>query len=159
MKNILLILVLAIAGCVSTDSYVGDMRQGIIEWEGKKSINSEHIAGYSSTADSYWFVRETDVIPAQKGITFALEYETNFPEDKITTVREIVIYPEAGLTNPHRDKTTYYSFLEHETYGNDRTVMFYKLSEDWEVVEGEWIFKVEVNGKEIIRKKFTTDKI
>ena len=159
MKKFSLVVVFLLAGCTTFISDVSVLKQGIIEYQGTHSINDEHVAGYTISTESYEFVQETDIIPAVKGIAFALEYTTSFREGEEVMLREIVEYPVSGLTNPVTGKTSYSSYLEHKTFGSDSNMMFYQLSEDWEVVEGKWLFKVEANGREIFNRTFYIKKI
>lgn len=157
MRILLILASLLISSCATFENneYIYGIKKGIIEWQGGSEKNETHVAGYSSYANTWHFVNQTSDIPAEQGITFAIEYETNFEDNDIVTLREIVEYPKKGLTNPSTGRTEYSSFLEHQTQGKDKTIMFYRLSEEWEVVEGLWVFRVEANGKEILREAFS----
>ncbi len=156
MKSLSTILTLLLAGCATLEADI--TKQGIIEYQGVHVGNNEHVAGYTTSAGSYQFIQETNIVPAIKGISFAIEYTTSFSENRSVILREIVVYPKQGLTNPTTGKTSFSSYLEHSTSGFDKTMMFYQLSEDWEVVEGEWVFKVQANGKEILSRTFNIKK-
>ena len=98
------------------------------------------------------FKKETNIIPLEKGIAFGIEYTVDSKES--ITVIERVTFPAPGLTNSYTKVRKKYSEIEKEVNRELDIQSSYKLSEEWELVPGEWVIIILHNHRVILEKAF-----
>lgn len=114
--------------------------------------HTESTAGYGSTTDLS-ITKQTLSIPLQKDITFGYRWQAeNLPENAEITYA--ISHPE--ITKP--DGTRISSFSETMTLqsenGKLESTDCYTLSEDHELVAGDWTIAVRHNNKLLATKTF-----
>jgi len=115
----------------------------------------ESTAGYAMQGVKVTLINRTTKVPLQKGIVFGFEYEAEgFPPD----VSALIIYrvkhppitkPDGKITNGFDEP-----FPSMPTGGKLKTGIYYQLSEDWELVPGEWSITVIYEDTILVEKVF-----
>ena len=115
----------------------------------------ESTAGYASQGVKLTLINRTTRVPLQKGIVFGLEYEAEgFGFDGPVLIIYRVKHP--SITRPDGTVTTGFDeeFPSIVSEGKLKTGDFYCLSEDWELVPGEWSIAVIYEGRVLVEKTF-----
>lgn len=107
----------------------------------------------------YRLVNETDQIPMQVGVNFGYDYQIEIPSlTGCYTETRVLEHPR--MTQPDGQVTTNYS--RSYQVGNcpgglapGIDTFSWHIEKDWEAVKGDWVFKILVNGSQVISKKFT----
>ncbi|MGE0627157.1 MAG: DUF3859 domain-containing protein [Hyphomicrobiaceae bacterium] len=100
-------------------------------------------------------VRHTDIICAQLGQSFGLEFQlAGAPGGKTVPLEWITAFPAPGVRSP---KGQYFlkSKLSRDAVIGGRSFRFYTFDEIWEMVPGEWIFEFHYRGRKLGEKRFT----
>jgi hypothetical protein len=131
--------------------------EGIYERVGEeKTIDAPDMAaGKRSEHDGIRLVRATSSLPAQKGITFGFRYKLKAPLDGVLAGFELMILhpPMRGVDN--KIHTSQSAPIEIDFYkGESDHDILYVLSEDFEVLPGEWVLQVRYLGSVLISRKF-----
>ena len=142
-------------GCASKPIEFSRIQLGYIEFSGSKII-SEDVAGYSYKPVTYSFTELATSIDAQVGNVFGMEYSASISNGASSVIEHKIIFPEPGLTNPKTGITQKYtSNIQNALSNQDKNMFFYRFDEEWEVVKGQWIFQVVVDGELSLQKTFT----
>lgn len=97
----------------------------------------------------------TDRIPLRKGVQFGYRYWLKFPADqKRPGFRRVLIHPEMTLPNGSKVSRSERTITRKATYGIVTAIDAYALSEDYELVEGEWVFQLWYNEQMLVEQKF-----
>ncbi len=129
--------------------------QGLAKVSGvTRHSTPSHVTGTTVSFDDFEIVEETHIVPLKQGITMAIEYDIYTDPSKSTRVREIVQYPEGGLTNPETGINKDHSYVEWYSSGFERGRMSYSFFRPWVIVPGTWTFIVEVDGEISLKRKF-----
>lgn len=118
----------------------------------KETVSSDTTAsgGYNVT-EGVVFTNKTTNIPAKKGISFGIKYVVNGePEGSKIKLKVVAIHP------PIKGRTKSSAKVDAKigTWRAD----FYTFNESYELVAGEWIFKIYHNDKLLIEKAFMVSK-
>ena len=118
----------------------------------KKTVSSDTTAsgGYNVT-EGVIFKNKTTNIPAEKGISFGIKYVVNGePEGSKVKLKVVAIHP------PIKGRTKSSAMVDAKvgTWRAD----FYTFNENYELLEGEWIFQIYDRDNLLIEKSFTVSK-
>jgi hypothetical protein len=124
----------------------------------KKGIQYEHkesTAGYAQEAVEVTLVQATTSIPLKKGIVFGIEWEAEGLPDIQIKIAMRVKHPHT--TKPDGTVSTGFdemlSILPQK--GRiERRGDYYSLSEDWEMLPGEWTLSMVYEGRVLCEKVF-----
>jgi hypothetical protein len=101
--------------------------------------------------------RETDRIPLIPGKYMAYQYRlSGLPEPRRVKLRRVLVHPP--MTLPDGSVTTGSDYMinrkveRHEVFAFDA----YAFNEDYELVEGEWIFQIWYGDEKLVEQRFTT---
>jgi len=125
----------------------------------KKGTLYEHresTAGYTEKGGGVAFVKSTTEIPLKKGITFGIEWEAEgFPDKMPIEIIWRVKHPRTtkpdGTVSAGFDETLRFRPKEGKI---ERSIDCYILTEDWEMLPGEWSLSVVYEGKVLCEKVF-----
>ena len=129
---------------------------GIYTLTPSEKIEEENAAtGYRSVPSKVEFAQKTNIVPAKMGTSFGAKFailgdEVGAP----VTVRVVTRYPEPGVTNPETDKVFLTDEYSLEANVGDGFLHAYRLSNEWEVLEGTWIIELHHDGRLIGTKTF-----
>ncbi len=103
------------------------------------------------------FIRETDRIPIKKDALLAYQYRlSNLPDTPTIKLRRVLKHPPFtlpdGTVNTGSDYTITRRVERNEVFAYD----VYALNEDYEMVEGEWVFQIYYGDKLLVEQKFVT---
>lgn len=105
----------------------------------------------------------TDRIPLVKNTYFAYRYRLmDLPKIEakkpVVDVRKVLIHPE--MTLPNGTKSTGWDRMDRGRTSAGQVIAFdgYAFNEDYEMVEGDWIFQIWFQDKKMVEQKFTTYK-
>ncbi|MCK5092459.1 MAG: DUF3859 domain-containing protein [Gammaproteobacteria bacterium] len=103
-------------------------------------------------------VRQTDRIPLVKDAHMSLQYRIwNLPErPAYTKLRRVLKHPPMKLPDGTVTTGSDYMITGKVLYGQVVAYTGYGLNEDYEMVEGDWIFQIWYEDKKMIEQKFTT---
>ena len=103
------------------------------------------------------FTETTDRIPLHKGVYFGYQYWLKFPPDQARpSYRRILIHPEMTLPDGSRVTRSERTTGKRATHGIVTAIDGYTLSEDYELVEGDWTFQLWHKDNLLVEQKFTT---
>jgi hypothetical protein len=101
--------------------------------------------------------RETDRIPLIKDKYMAYQYRlSNLPGTRTVKLRRVLKHPEFSL--PDGTTSTGSDFMISKKLERGEVFAYdaYALNEDYEMVEGEWVFQIWYQDKILVEQKFTT---
>ena len=169
-ENVLVFLAISLCYCFTFGSQVQSVEKpraqhptativefGIYEVV-KKGIQYEHkesTAGYAEEGGEVKLVETTTTIPLKKGIAFGFEWEAEGLPNMPIKIAMRVKHPQT--TKP--DGTVSTGFDEmlslYPKKGRiERRGDYYALSEDWEMVPGEWTLSMVYEGRVLCEKVF-----
>jgi hypothetical protein len=103
-------------------------------------------------------VKTTDRIPLLKGVQMYFQYRIwPLPERPAhADLRRVVKHPEMKL--PDGSVSTGSDFMVKNRVSVNQAIGYtgYGLDEDYELVEGDWVFEIWYDDKKMIEQKFTT---
>lgn len=103
------------------------------------------------------YVEQTERIPLRKGVYFGYNYWLKIDPDKSRAdLRRVLIHPEMVLPDGSRVSRSERSIRKRTTHGIVTALDGYALSEDYELVEGEWIFQLWSEDDLLVEQTFTT---
>lgn len=109
-----------------------------------------------NTVNNIQYIASTDTIPAQVGIKFGFRYILGGePDGGRVRIKQVTIYPTAGITNPKTGLLYTHSFTA--TYGIGPRPIFagYDIDAPWEMVPGVWTIQLWVGEKKLAEQNFT----
>jgi hypothetical protein len=118
----------------------------------KKSTTGKAVAKPVITRD-----RITDRIPLIKDKYMAYQYRlSNMPDQRLVKLRRVLKHPPMtlpdGTVTSGSDYTIKQKVERNEVFAFDA----YALNEDYEMVEGEWIFQIWYRQNKMVEQRFTT---
>jgi len=120
--------------------------------------DSESATGYRSESLSYDAVvhdNETLHIPLEKGLTFGFRAKIIAKDTASSTPITVrIIYPRMVLPDGTSSTSYEYTILFESKPGMNNGGVLYTLSEDHEMVAGEWLFSILSNGRLLAQKNF-----
>ena len=103
-------------------------------------------------------VEQTNRIPLVKDAHMSFQYRIwNLPERPVyIDLRRVLIHPPMTLPDGTISTGSDYRIKGYVSVGQVIAYTGYGLNEDYEMVEGDWIFQIWHEGKMLIEKTFTT---
>jgi hypothetical protein len=103
------------------------------------------------------FVEQTDRVPLRRGVYFGYKYWLKIEPDKSRAdLRRVLIHPEMVMPDGSKVNRSERGIYKRTTHGIVTALDGYALSEDYELVEGEWIFQLWYKGDLLVEQTFTT---
>ena len=103
------------------------------------------------------FVETTTRIPLRKGTYFGYKYWLKIEPDKSRAdLRRILIHPEMIMPDGSKVSRSERTIRKRTTHGIVTALDGYALSEDYELVEGDWIFQLWYKDDLLVEQTFTT---
>lgn len=97
----------------------------------------------------------TDRIPLRKGTRFGYRYWLKLPPDQSNpSLNRVLIHPAMTLPDGTMVSRSERTIKKHATHGIVTAIDAYALNEDYELVEGEWIFQLWYNEQILVEQKF-----
>ena len=97
----------------------------------------------------------TERVPLRKGVRFGYRYWLKVPPDqKRPNLKRVLIHPEMTLPDGSTVNRSERTINKRATHGIVTAIDAYALSEDYELVEGEWIFQLWYNEHKLVEQKF-----
>ena len=94
-------------------------------------------------------------IPLRKGVRFGYRYWLKLPpEQKRPSLKRVLIHPEMTLPDGSTVSRSERTINKRATHGIVTAIDAYALSEDYELVEGEWIFQLWFHEHKLVEQKF-----
>ena len=103
-------------------------------------------------------VKKTERIPLIKGVQMYLQYRIwPFPPQPAhVDLRRVLLHPEMKLPDGSVSTGSDYMIKGGVSSGQVIAYTGYGLDEDYELVEGDWVFQIWYQDKKMIEQKFTT---
>lgn len=175
-KLLLLILTIALAGCekgASTVERSGDAgKTGVVQEPGGRVLqwgiytllrggdvtdDPKTTTGKGVTKPVITRDRETDRIPLIKDKYMAYQYRlSNLPGKRTVELRRVLKHPEFKL--PDGTTSTGSDFMINRRLERGEVFAYdaYAFNEDYEMVEGEWVFQIWFEDKMLVEQTFST---
>ena len=103
------------------------------------------------------FVEETDRVPLREGVYFGYRYWLKVePDTSRAELRRVLIHPEMTLPDGSKVTRSERTIRKKTTYGIVASLDGYALTEDYELVEGDWIFQLWYGNDKLVEQTFTT---
>ena len=103
------------------------------------------------------FVEQTERIPLRKGVYFGYKYWLKIEPDKSRAdLRRVLMHPEMTLPDGTRVSRSERAIRKRTTHGIVTALDGYALSEDYELVEGDWTFQLWYKDDLLVEQAFTT---
>jgi hypothetical protein len=103
------------------------------------------------------FTEQTQRIPLLKGTRFGYRYKLKLPSDESRPeIRRVLMHPEMTLLDGSTVSRSERTLRKRATYGIVNAIDAYALSEDYELVEGDWTFQLWYEDKLVVEQTFTT---
>ena len=98
---------------------------------------------------------DTERVPLRQGVRFGYRYWQKLPPDqKRHSLKRVLIHPEMTLPDGSTVSRSERTINKHATHGIVTAIDAYAFSEDYELVEGEWIFQLWYNENMLLEQKF-----
>jgi hypothetical protein len=103
-------------------------------------------------------VKTTERIPLMKGAQLYFQYRLWYLPDRpaFIELRRVLRHPEMKLPNGNIATGSDYMLRQRVSVNQAIGYTGYGLDEDYELVEGDWVFEIWYQDKKMIEKKFTT---
>lgn len=127
--------------------------------EGVKYLDPNSTSGQGQAEVVARHIKTTTDVPLIKGIVFGFEWESiGFTEDEVEIIYRITHPP---IKKPNGQVSTGFDekFPVVPTNGAIRTTDYYILSEDFELVEGDWTISVIYNNEVLATKTFKVKRV
>ena len=103
------------------------------------------------------FVEQTERIPLRRGVYFGYKYWLKIePDQTRANLRRILIHPEMLMPDGSRVSRSERALRKRTTHGIVTALDVYALSEDYELVEGDWTFQLWYKDDLLVEQTFTT---
>jgi hypothetical protein len=103
------------------------------------------------------FVKQTDRVPLRKGVYFGYKYWLKIDPDKYRAeLRRVLIHPEMTLPDGSKVSRSERTLKKRTTHGIVTALDGYALSEDYELVEGDWTFQLWYEDILLVEQTFTS---
>ena len=103
------------------------------------------------------FMEQTERIPLRKGVYFGYNYWLKIEPDKPRAdLRRILIHPEMIIPDGSKVSRSERAIRKRTTHGIVTALDGYALSEDYELVEGDWTFQLWYGDDLLVEQTFTT---
>jgi len=170
---ILFMVVLALLGCdnnpggtSNAESYLDKPLQAKVDQRGLyRLVRSGGIVDDPNTGTGkavakpvIELVKSTERIPLMKGAQLYLQYRFWYLPDQPPWVelRRVLKHPEMKLPDGSVSTGSDYAIKQEVSVNQAIGYTGYGLDEDYELVEGDWVFELWYQDKKMIEQKFTT---
>lgn len=100
---------------------------------------------------------DTRRIPLRKGVRFGYRYWLKVnPDQQRPAFRRVLIHPVMTLPDASKVSRSERTITKKATHGIVTAIDAYALSEDYELVEGDWTFQLWYQDKLLVEQTFTT---
>jgi hypothetical protein len=105
-------------------------------------------------------LEQTNNIPVDKEVYFAYQYRLSNLSNKnaVINLKRILIHPEITLPDGTKKTGSEYMIKGKVKRGEVFAFDGYAFNEDYELVEGDWIFQIWYEGEMLVEQKFTSYK-
>ena len=105
-------------------------------------------------------LEQTNNIPVDKEVYFAYQYRLSNLSNKnaVINLKRILIHPEITLPDGTKKTGSEYMIKGKVKRGEVFAFDGYAFNEDYELVEGDWIFQIWYEGRMLVEQKFTSYK-
>jgi hypothetical protein len=156
----------------AADAPAGDAAQGLkaqvfqfgiykAEKKGRIGESSDTNTGKVIRKPVLEHVKMADHVPLEKDIYFGFQYRLwNLPTEAmvkpIMELRSVLIHPE--MTLPDGSKSTGWDRPVRGIVKSQQVIGFdgYAFNEDYELVEGDWVFQIWYQDQKLVERKFAT---
>ncbi|MBI3549643.1 MAG: DUF3859 domain-containing protein [Elusimicrobia bacterium] len=115
-------------------------------------------SGSHVVSRNFRLVKKGDRVDAKVGARFGFRFNVHgAPANAVVTVKEVTIFPKAGIRDPERKKTFFQEESAKAVRIGQNAYRGYLLEKDWEVVPGDWAFEIWYGDKRIAREVFTLE--
>lgn len=98
---------------------------------------------------------DTERVPLSQGVRFGYRYWLKLPPDqKRYSLKRVLIHPVMTLPDGSTVSRSERTINKHATHGIVTAIDAYAFNEDYELVEGEWIFQLWYNENMLLEQKF-----
>lgn len=106
-------------------------------------------------------IKQTERVALKKGAYFAYQYRlSHLATDKpVVDLKRVLKHPEMTLPDGKKISRSEYVIKVPVKQGEVFAFDGYAFNEDYEMVEGDWIFQIWYQGNKLIEKKFTSYKV
>jgi len=121
-----------------------------VRYQDKKST-----AGYADRGVQVALISKTESIPLKKGVTFGIQWEAQgLPEGPVKILIKVkhprTTKPDGRISTSSDEIRSFVSEKGQIKNAGD----YYQLSEDWEMLPGEWSISIVYEGKVLCKKVF-----
>jgi len=103
------------------------------------------------------FVEQTERIPLRKGVYFGYKYWLKIePDQSRANLRRVLIHPEMTMPDGSKVSRSERTIKKRTTHGIVTALDGYALSEDYELVEGDWTFQLWYEDNLLVEQTFTS---
>lgn len=166
MKRLLLLSILTCLPCsvaLAAEAQGKVLSYGLFRFSGKEEVvkSPETTSGVTRVpAGTPILVASTNRIPARIGVRFGMSYElvnVAAPDGEIK-VTKIARHPR--ITKPGGKVSEGFTFLEPQWIKGGRVVGWtgYGFDHEYELAAGDWEFEMQLEGKTLLKQKFTVFK-
>ena len=101
------------------------------------------------------FAETASHIPLRKGLYFGYRYWLKLPPDEHRPkLKRVLIHPVMSLPDGSKAARSERYITKKATYGIVSSLDVYTLSDDYELVEGEWVFQLWYKEHKLVEQKF-----
>jgi hypothetical protein len=131
---------------------------GLFRERGKGWVQDDKNAGTGRVirGATLEFTEDTNRIPLRKGVFFGYRYWLKFPAlENQVSFKRVLSHPQMILPDGSKVTGSERKIGKGTTHGIVTSIDAYALSEDYELVEGDWIFQLWYEDKMLAEQKFT----
>lgn len=146
---------------LSAEEIAGSIEEyGIYKHVGeKKTVYAPETATSYSTFGNFVRVKKTDKIPVIKGISFGFKWSANgFQDSDKIKITHLLVHPPIRMPNGKVSEESLETYFYKPVNGMISHTEGYSFTEDYELVDGKYVFSVIYNNKVIIKKTFVATK-
>jgi hypothetical protein len=109
-----------------------------------------------NTVNNIQYIASTSTIPAKIGTKFGFRYTiSGTPYDGRVSIKQVTIYPPAGVTNPKTGLLFTNSFSTVYRVGMPPIFAGYDIDAPWEQVPGIWTIQLWIGERKFAEQSFT----
>ena len=131
---------------------------GLFRERGKGWVEDDKNAGTGRVirGATLEFTEDTNRIPLRKGVFFGYRYWLKFPAlENQVSFKRVLIHPQMILPDGSKVTRSERKIGKGTTHGIVTSIDAYAFSEDYELVEGDWIFQLWYEDRMLAEQKFT----
>lgn len=119
--------------------------------------NKQTNTGKTHSGSTIQLIEQTERIPLQKSNYFGFQSRIEpLPDRQSIEVKKVVRHPEMILPDGSRKSAYEVDEIKKVSSGVALMTAGYSLDEDYELVQGEWIFQYWFENKLLVEQKFVT---